>query len=205
MKTLKLFLLIISVIVISCKKTTNKKQLTADTQKLTIKNIEVVKDSLVLNGNEGVWYYKNLPYNGYSVRYYSNGALMQKVGFYNGKKDGEAQTWFDDGVLKVESHYHQNKLIGVYKAWWRNGVLASEVYYESGVKEGVEKKWYDTGVLSKKRNLVKGRENGIQQAWLKNGKMYVNYEAKNGRIFGMRRANSCYRLEDEIIIRNKKL
>ena len=42
----------------------------------------------------------------------------------------------------------------------------------------------------------------MQKAWLKNGKLYVNYEAKNGRIFGMRRANACYKLEDEIIIRN---
>jgi len=41
----------------------------------------------------------------------------------------------------------------------------------------------------------------MQKAWLKNGTLYVNYEAKNGRVFGMRRANSCYKLEDETILR----
>ncbi len=44
---------------------------------------------------------------------------------------------------------------------------------------------------------------GLQQAWLKNEKMYVNYEAKNGRIFGMRRANSCYKLENEDVVLSK--
>ena len=62
-----------------------------------------------------------------------------------------------------------------------------------------------TGQIAKLRNLVDGKERGVQKAWLANGKLYVNYEAKNGRVFGMRRANSCYKLEDEVIIRNKRL
>jgi hypothetical protein len=37
----------------------------------------------------------------------------------------------------------------------------------------------------------------LQQAWLENGTLYVNYEAKNGRIFGMNRANLCYKLKNE--------
>jgi len=59
--------------------------------------------------------------------------------------------------------------------------------------------------LNKSRNFVDGKEHYFQKAWLANGKLNVNYEAKNGCIFGMRRANSCYRLEDEVIIRKKKL
>ena len=69
--------------------------------------------------------------------------------------------------------------------------------------QGVSKEWFSNGQLSKLRNLVDGKENGFQKAWLQNGKLYVNYEAKNGRIFGMRRANSCVRLEDEVVIRKK--
>ena len=91
------------------------------------------------------------------------------------------------------------------KLGWENGTLASQSFYENGLKQGVDKKWFSNGQLSKLRNLVDGKEHGFQKAWLANGKLYVNYEAKNGRIFGMRRANSCYRLEDEVIIRKKKL
>lgn len=170
---------------------------------MVIANNVVVKDSLVLNGNEGNWYLKGQLFTGYAVKYHMNDSLRQKVGFYEGKKMGVAKVWFPSGVLKIESHYNQNKLVGSYKAWWDNGVLASKASYENGKIQGNEKKWYKTGELAKSRNLVDGKEIGLQQAWLKNGKMYVNYEAKNGRIFGMRRANSCYKLEDEEVVLSK--
>ena len=35
----------------------------------------------------------------------------------------------------------------------------------------------------------------------KNGCKMVNYEAKEGRIFGMRRANSCYNLKKETVVK----
>lgn len=44
---------------------------------------------------------------------------------------------------------------------------------------------------------MNGREEGMQKAWRENGKIYNNYEAKNGRIFGLKRANLCYELENE--------
>ena len=83
--------------------------------------------------------------------------------------------------------------------------MAAQSNYEKGIKQGIEKEWYQSGVPSKIRQLVDGKEEGIQQAWLPNGKLYVNYEAKNGRIFGLRRANSCYTLKDEVIQRYEKL
>ena len=49
---------------------------------------------------------------------------------------------------------------------------------------------------------MEGKEEGLQKAWLPNGTLYVNYEAKNGRIFGMLRANSCYKLENEVVVRD---
>ena len=202
MKVFKYFLIVVSIIFINCK-SDREIQLISNSQEITIKNIEVLKDDLILNGNLGIWSYNNQPYSGYSVRYHANEALMEKVGFYNGKKEGVSKLWYNNGVLKMESHYDQNTSIGSYKSWWRNGVLSSESNYVNGKVNGIERKWFDNGVLSKQRNLLDVKENGIQQAWLKNGKLYVNYEAKNGRIFGMRRANSCYKLENEVVIRTK--
>ena len=202
MRIVKLLLLVFSIILISCK-SDRENELLSDSKQISIKNSEVLKDDLILNGNQGLWYYKEQPYSGYAVRYYPNDTLMQKVGFYNGKKEGVAKVWFENGVLKMESNYNQNTLVGSYKSWWENGKLASESTYIDGKLNGFEKRWYDSGVLAKQRNFVDGQENGIQQAWLKNGKLYVNYEAKNGRVFGMRRANSCYKLENEVVIRTK--
>ena len=170
---------------------------------LLISDTLVKKSDLVLNPLNGVWSYNDKPYNGYAVKENAQGQHIEKLGFYQGKRQGVAKTWFNNGVLKLESHYKQNKLEGSYISWWNNGVLAMDANYTNGKLQGVQKQWYYTGVLAKQRNLVDGKENGIQQAWLKNGKMYVNYEAKNGRIFGMRRANSCYQLENEVVITKK--
>jgi antitoxin component YwqK of YwqJK toxin-antitoxin module len=49
-------------------------------------------------------------------------------------------------------------------------------------------------------NYRAGKEAGMQRAWRQNGKIYNNYEVKNGRIFGLKRANLCYGLDDEKII-----
>lgn len=195
----KLLLLLIASGSLSCENSSESKT-NHISKNRTIVNVFVDRDSLVLNGNEGNWYYKDQLFTGYAVKYYPNDSQQQKVGFYKGKKMGIAKFWFPNGVLKIESHYNQNKLVDSYKAWWDNGVLASKANYVNGKIQGNEKKWYKTGELAKSRNLIEGKEVGLQQAWLKNGELYVNYEAKNGRIFGMRRANACYKLENETVV-----
>ncbi|PQJ81403.1 toxin-antitoxin system YwqK family antitoxin [Polaribacter glomeratus] len=202
MKGLKLFLLIFS---IGCNSTSNTKDL--ESNRLEKKVVDytktVHKDSLILNGNEGNWYFKKKLFNGFAVTYYENDSLKEKTGFFNGKKQGVYKVWFVNGELQLESHYNQNVLVNSYKAWWINGILALESQYINGEKDGVERQWYVDGSLSKERNLLKGQENGLQRAWLQNGKIYVNYEAKNGRTFGMSRANLCYQLKNEKIEENK--
>ena len=186
----------------SCKKAAVDKTVTEGA--IVINSIEVDKNKLTLNQNQGVWYYNNKPFNGFSEKFNTEGTLIEKLGFYNGKREGVARTWSDNRVLRIESYYNQNRFTGVYKSWWENGVLALQVNYIEGNKQGEEKQWYPNGQLSKLRQLVDGKENGIQKAWLNNGKLYVNYEAKNGRIFGMRRANSCYKLEDEKVVKKQR-
>ncbi|MDO6736424.1 toxin-antitoxin system YwqK family antitoxin [Wenyingzhuangia sp. 2_MG-2023] len=181
----------------------HKEQQNLDT-KIIIENIFIDKSSLTLNNTEGVWYYKKQPFNGFAVVYFKNDLLKQKIGFYKGKKQGVAKEWFSNGQLRIESNYNQNALTNTYKAWRANGILESECYFVKGKKEGVEKNWYPNGQLSKLRNLTGGKENGIQQAWLANGEIYVNYEAKHGRVFGLKRANLCYKLNDEKVVITKK-
>ncbi|MEP2238789.1 MAG: toxin-antitoxin system YwqK family antitoxin [Maribacter sp.] len=193
------FLLFISLS--GCKHTTEKSQ--SIKEQLVIENVTKFKDELELNQLEGTWYYKNSPYDGYSLVLHENGQLAEKVGFINGKRQGVAQRFSTTGALRVEYHYKDNRLEGSYKTWWENGQLAQETSYVNGKIHGVEKKWYTDGQLAKERQLVNGKEEGLQKAWLQNGTLYVNYEAKNGRIFGLRRANSCYQLEDETVVKSE--
>ncbi|MGP1991010.1 toxin-antitoxin system YwqK family antitoxin [Zobellia laminariae] len=197
------FMLFLMLSLASCKESKEVEPKVEGT--IVIKNFEVHKKDLVLDQLEGRWYYKNEPFNGYSIKSHDNGAIGERLGYVDGKREGIFKQWSSNHVLRVQSYYKHNRLDGIYKTWWENGTLSEESHYVDGVLHGTQKHWYDTGEIAKERNLVEGKEQGMQKAWLKNGKLYVNYEAKNGRIFGMRRANSCYKLKDEVVIRDKKI
>ncbi len=164
-----------------------------------IADIEVEKKEIVLHPSEGKWYYKNQPFSGFLVVYHENGILAEKVGYFNGKKEGTAQKRYPDGSLQKICTYVANRLTGKVKSWWPNGNLSMESNYFDGAKHGIQKKWYPNGQLSRQTTSNQGKETGLQQAWLENGKLYANYEVKNGRIFGLKRSNLCYQLNDEDI------
>ena len=166
-----------------------------------IKEIAVQKDLITLLAEQGIWQYQGMPFNGYMVQYYQNGILAERIGFFEGKKEGVAKKWFDDGQLQKTSYYSANKLHGEETIWWSNGVIAATRNYTHGYKDGIQQRWYTNGQIARKTHYVLGKEEGLQQAWLENGKIYINYEAKNGRSFGLRKAKLCYALEDEVVQR----
>ena len=171
------------------------------TESKVIPDLQVAKEQLTLNQLEGKWYYQNQPFSGQAVVHYPNGALAESTGFYNGKREGIAQKWYPDNLLQKESYYIANKLNGVVKVWSPNpnSILIVESNYENGVRNGFQTRWYSSGQMLRRTHLNMGKEEGMQQAWLENGKIYINYEAKNGRSFGLKKANLCYELENEIV------
>jgi antitoxin component YwqK of YwqJK toxin-antitoxin module len=173
-------------------------------EKKIIKNTFVDNKQLVLIPEKGRWFFKGKSFNGFATMHHPNRKIAKKIGYFNGRKEGEALQYFKDGKLQKKSYYNQNKLDKKQLIFWGNGNLASEFNYENGTKKGVQNYWFENGQLAKRKNLKEGKENGLQQAWLQNGKIYVNYEAKNGRIFGLQRANLCYQLKDEKIEENRK-
>ena len=161
--------------------------------------IEISEDSLKLDPQKGLVFYKGEPFTGTSVGLYPNGKNKVSIDFLKGKKQGFYRKWFEGGLLSFESEYVNGKKNGANKTWWRNGNLRSESYSVNGVSHGEQKQWYKSGAKFKVINIVKGKEEGLQQSWRENGKIYNNYEAKDGRIFGLKRASLCYELDDEII------
>lgn len=164
---------------------------------------KVAHDQLVLNSMEGIWSLGGDPYSGYSLQYYPNGNIRTKTGFYKGKKQGLSSEYYPDGHPKHQTPYHQNLMHGEVKNWFGTGghpQLAVRNFY-LGKPHGVHKKWYKNGQLFKVMNYQMGKEKGMQQAFNENGSIYANYEAKNGRVFGLKRSMLCYELEDEKTIR----
>lgn len=164
-----------------------------------VQDVEVAENKVILHPNEGKWYYNDKPFNGYAVKYYPDSSLLEKVGFYEGKREGIAQGWHPNGQLYWQLYHIANHRNGVEKYWTSDGVLVSESHFMDDVVHGVQTQWYASGKIFKRMNINHGIEEGLQQTWWENGKLYVNYEAKNGRVFGLKRSTLCYELENEVV------
>ena len=165
----------------------------------SIPTTELNKDLLKLNKLEGKWYYDGKPYNGYAIVRHSNGKLAERTGFYEGKRQGPSYTWFDNGSLASQKNYVENRLEGTAETWWSNGQQSAASNYKNRQRHGEQLKWYPDGQMARRQHFVHGKEEGLQQAWLRTGKLYANYEAKNGRFFGLKRSNLCYQLKNEVV------
>lgn len=168
---------------------------------LKIPDITVEKSLLDYNNKISLWTLNDQPFSGNAVSYYQDSILKEKISILDGKKENQTKHWFPNGYLKQVSNYHTGKLHGEKKVWSSdiNRVLISHLNYKLGKAHGEQKQWYDTGELHKKLNLYQGHEKGIQQAFRKNGNVYANYEVKEGRIFGLKKASLCFNLENESI------
>ena len=164
-----------------------------------VPDVNIPKAWLKLDQNDGKWYYKGQAYNGYAFVCHGNGAFRELTGYINGKRQGPAFKWFEDGSLSSQKNYNANRLEGIAKTWWPNGVQSTASKYQNRQRHGTQIKWYANGQMAQRRSFNRGKEEGLQQAWLPTGKLYANYEAKNGRIFGLKKASLCYGLEDEKI------
>ncbi|WP_144962893.1 toxin-antitoxin system YwqK family antitoxin [Gillisia sp. Hel_I_86] len=164
---------------------------------LTISDFQIDKAELQLKPLEGKWYYAGKAFNGFAISYYPTGRLESRIGYFDGKKQGEAKLWYANGTLAKQSFYNENQLDGALNSYWPDGSQSAQSNYRNSVRHGVQKKWFASGQLARKTTYQDGQESGLQQAWLENGKIYVNYEAKHGRVFGMKRTNLCYQLKDE--------
>lgn len=168
---------------------------------IEIPAISIDKSKLKYTAKNSLWTLDGKPFSGYAISHYPDGIIKQKFGIFNGKKQNQSEDWYTNGQLKQLTNYRQGKLHGE-KKFWSAGpppILIAHLNYHLGKAHGVQKKWYATGEVYKILNMNMGQEEGIQQAYRKNGNLYANYEAKAGRIFGLKKAALCYDLENEKI------
>lgn len=140
--------------------------------------------------------------SGHVYERYSNGTLHKAFSVYEGKKEGSLIAYFLNGKVKYSESYSNNKLDGVVRRYAQeNGhQLLAELRYKAGKLHGEQRKWFPTGELHMLMNMTMGKEDGLQKAFRKNGVLYANYEAVEGRTFGMKRSNLCYELDNEQVV-----
>ena len=159
--------------------------------------VTVLSDSLFLDQNKGLVYYHDKLFTGTSISFHSNDSIASKKTYVNGKKHGLFVKWYPSGVMSFQVNYHMGKQHGKKYTWWKNNNLRSESNFVYGVAEGIQMQYYESGAKLKLMHLKNGEEQGMQKSWRENGKIYNNYEAKNDRIFGLKRSKLCFSLEDE--------
>ncbi len=173
-----------------------------DESAVLINHPVVDKSKLEYNNKTSIWSLNNQPFSGYAIDYFENGMRKEKFGVLNGRKEGEAKAWFPNGNIRQSANYKQGKLHGeklTYSSESKEQLL-SHLTYKLGKVHGTQKKWYPSGEIFKILNLNMGVEEGMQQAFRKNGDLYANYEAKEGRIYGLKRSSLCFGLEDEKVM-----
>lgn len=204
MKYSLLVLFLLSLFLFSCTEKVKKNNVHIGNEIQNIiktPNTKIEESLLFHDKNKSLWTLNGELYSGYSMRYYQDGTIKQQIGILNGRKHNQSIEWFSDGHIKCESNYIKGKLSGEKKTWFPGSdhILKSKLNYQFGKADGEQKTWYLTGEIYKILNLNMGKEDGIQRAYRKNGELYANYEAKEGRIFGLKKTSLCYGLEDEKI------
>jgi len=166
---------------------------------MVVPSNSIQKSKLKYHRNNSKWTLDGNVYSGLVETYYPNKTLKEKFGILKGKKQGVEKHYFPDGHLAKLSHYHQGKLHGEKKVWSADAahVILSHLNYHLGKVHGVQKKWYPTGELFKLLHVNMGAEEGLQQAFRKNGDLFANYEARDGKIYGLRKSALCFELDDE--------
>lgn len=162
-------------------------------------NLSLDQSSGTVWYRDGKWTVRRR-FTGFTVKYYGNGQIAERVQYQDGKREGVTERWYPNGMLSFSGVYRENRRDGISESYWDTGKLRSQSNFVDGVADGVQRQWYRSGAIFKELNLENGREAGLQRAWRENGKLYANYEAKDGRVYGLKRANLCYGLDDEELV-----
>ena len=78
---------------------------------------------------------------------------------------------------------------------WPNGHVKTDVTYHDDQYEGEYRTFYESGTPWEVRHFRAGHEDGAQQSWSESGQLYLNYEARDGRRYGLVNAAPCVQAE----------
>ena len=143
--------------------------------------------------DNGILFYKEVPFNGVLIEYYEAKKLKSKIDYVKGKKNGFEKQWSVNGNQLIERFYNEGFKTGVHKAWWEDGTQKFEYHFnEIGEFHGVVKEWYKNAQIFRDFNYVDGKEVGLQRMWKIDGTIKANYEVLQGERFGLIGLKKCY-------------
>ena len=117
---------------------------------------EVPSDQLV--ERNGVYYEVNSQtgFTGTSISYDSNGHLLEKTTYKNGKYDGTREVYWENGKLMMRETYKNGKRDGISETYYKNGKLLLKSSYKDGEPDGVWETYYENGKVEMRYSEKEG-------------------------------------------------
>jgi protein SCO1/2 len=104
-------------------------------------------------------------------------------------------TRYPDGRPASVQAWRGNRKAGSHAAWWPSGAIRLVARYDNDAYDGEYRTFYETGRPYELRHYSHGREAGLQQSWTADGVLFLNYEMRDGRRYGMVNARPCETVE----------
>lgn len=108
-----------------------------------------------------------------------------------GHPDRAEHRYYRDGALESVRYYRADKKTGRHQSFWPNGKLRAAAWYADDAYQGEYRSFYESGRPYELRHFERGREAGLQQSWTEDGALFLNYEVRNGRRYGLVNARPC--------------
>lgn len=137
MRYIVIFYSVITLIFISCNRTTKKHYKSGELES------EFYIDDKGLKQGDVITYYRNGiiaskgyclndTFNGKYEEYYDNGQLKIQTMIIKGMQEGEFLEYFENGILKQKSNYINGKENGLFTYYYSNGKKESEITMKDG-------------------------------------------------------------------------
>lgn len=152
-------------------------------------------DSGLQRNNDCIFFHGEL-FSGTVLERDLTGAIISRQSFYRGKEEGWSEWYYPSGKINARRYFHAGEKDSVHTGWWESGQPRFVYHFRNGRYEGWFKEWYASG----KRLKEVWYENGEEKrgsGWRENGKLYMSFEVRNGRMYGLVNPNLCYSLKNE--------
>ena len=117
--------------------------------------------------------------------------LSQAGSLAPGVPDRIVQVFDDHGALLSETSYRNGRKVGRHVAYWPGGGRRVRTLYNGDVIEGEYRSWHANGHLAELKHYAQGHPAGLQQAWTERGELFLNFEVRNGRHYGLINSKPC--------------
>ncbi len=158
--------------------------------------VAVEKGDAGLAEKNGILFYQGAAFSGTVEEWYAAGRPESREEYSHGKRHGSSLRYYPSGALQWKRTFVHGEKEGLHEGWWENGRRKFAYPFHKGVYQGDVKEWYADGSPALLMHYKQGAEAGLQRAWRENGVLYVNYEVRDGRRYGMVNVRLCYSVRD---------